>query len=191
MAQVRNLEIFRPGTFTAMDGREVTFSEQQLNEVAGTYNPQLFKSPLTVGHPKDNKPHLGDVLAVYMHNNHLSIAAEFSDELFDGIQSGSYKNRSASFYLPDSPGNPTPGRFYLRHVGFLGAVPPAVKGLPPLNFSASERVAPVDFASTSTPVCFAGVHDCDMSARIPVRQPDGSVKQAFLWRGQLLYRADV
>lgn len=187
MPQIRNLEIFRPGTFTSMDGRETTFSESQLNEVAESYNPKLFKSPLTIGHPKDNKPHLGDVLAIYMHNNRLSVAAEFSDALFEGIQSGAYKNRSASFYLPESPGNPTPGRFYLRHVGFLGAVPPAVKGLSPLNFTETDRTAPVDFASTLTPVSFSGIHDCDTSRSFPVRQPDGSIKQAFLWRGQLLY----
>ena len=40
-----------------------------------------------------------------------------------------FKKRSASFYPPGHPANPTPDRPYLRHVGFLGAQPPAVKGL--------------------------------------------------------------
>ena len=34
------------------------------------------------------------------------------------------------------PNNPTPGRYYLKHVGFLGAIQPAVDGLRPVEFSA-------------------------------------------------------
>ncbi|OIO04834.1 MAG: hypothetical protein AUJ49_02085, partial [Desulfovibrionaceae bacterium CG1_02_65_16] len=50
-----------------------------------------------------------------------------------------FKKISASFYLPDSPANPAPGVFYLRHVGFLGAAAPAVKGLKPVAFAAGEE----------------------------------------------------
>ena len=32
-----------------------------------------------------------------------------------------------------------PGKWYVRHVGFLGAHPPAVKGLAPINFAAGEQ----------------------------------------------------
>ncbi|GKW13527.1 hypothetical protein [Pectobacterium sp. IFB5596] len=192
MAQVRNFEIFRPGTFTAMDGRAITFTESMLNEVAQTYNPALWSAPLTIGHPRDNQPHLGDTKVVYMRNRSLHVEAEFAEPLLEGIKSGSYKNRSASFYMPDSPGNPTPGRLYLRHIGFLGSVPPAVTGLSPLNFAASVQGSGcADFASTSTPVCFAGINDCDTSASFAVPQPDGSTKQAFMWRGKLLYLPEV
>ena len=52
------------------------------------------------------------------------------DEGFAGLlKAGRFKKRSASFYPPGHPSNPTPDRPYLRHVGFLGAQPPAVKGL--------------------------------------------------------------
>ena len=57
----------------------------------------------------------------------------------DWVAAGRYKKRSASFYTADHPSNPTPGKPYLRHVGFLGAQPPAVKGL-------------ADFAGTDEPV---------------------------------------
>ncbi|MBF0186018.1 MAG: hypothetical protein HQM06_16735, partial [Magnetococcales bacterium] len=48
---------------------------------------------------------------------------------------GRFKKISASFYPPDSPNNPTPGLFALRHIAFLGAQPPAIKGLPDAKFA--------------------------------------------------------
>jgi len=57
------------------------------------------------------------------------------------VKNGAFKKISASFYTPDSASNPVPGVFYLRHVGFLGAEPPAVKGLRAPEFSdAAEGV---------------------------------------------------
>ncbi len=50
------------------------------------------------------------------------------------VKAGRFKSRSASFYHPDNPNNPKPGVYYLRHVGFLGAQPPAVKGLKAVEF---------------------------------------------------------
>ena len=54
------------------------------------------------------------------------------------VEAGRYKKISASFYLPDAPNNPVPGVYYLRHVGFLGAQPPAVKGLKAAEFADAE-----------------------------------------------------
>jgi hypothetical protein len=70
----------------------------------------------------------------------------------DLVNAGRYGSISAAFYRPDSPNNPVPGVWYLRHVGFLGAQPPALKGLPPPSFAggpddavtfAEPRKAPV------------------------------------------------
>ncbi len=56
------------------------------------------------------------------------------------MEAGRYKKVSASFYQPDSPNNPVPtGVFYLRHVGFLGAQPPAIKGLKDIAFNENEE----------------------------------------------------
>ncbi len=54
------------------------------------------------------------------------------------VDSGRYKKRSASFYAPDSPNNPVPGVYYLRHVGWLGALPPGVKGLDEVSLTEAE-----------------------------------------------------
>ena len=56
------------------------------------------------------------------------------------MEAGRYKHVSAAFYAPDSPRNPKPGVYYLRHVGALGAVPPSIKGLGPLTFAEDDTV---------------------------------------------------
>lgn len=55
------------------------------------------------------------------------------------VASGAFKKISASFYAPDSPSNPVPGVYYLRHIGFLGAAAPAVKGMRNPSFADSEE----------------------------------------------------
>ena len=73
----------------------------------------------------------------------LRLEADFRqmDPAFaEAVEAGRYKHVSAAFYAPDSPRNPKPGGYYLRHVGVLGAVPPAVKGLGPLTFAEDDTV---------------------------------------------------
>ena len=98
-----------------------------LAEIAATYNKALREAPLTVGHPKDNLPAYGWVAKVYVNaEGNLAIDPEQVDPAFaEMVRAGRFKKRSASFYPPNAPHNPTPGRWYLRHVGFLGAQPPA------------------------------------------------------------------
>ena len=55
------------------------------------------------------------------------------------MRQGAYKKISASFFSTDSPRYPAPGTLYLRHVGFLGAQPPAVKGLAGVTFGEGEE----------------------------------------------------
>jgi hypothetical protein len=76
---------------------------------------------VVVGHPKDNAPAYGWVESLKRDGEVLwaklkDIVPEFREWLDKKL----YKKRSISLY-PDGS---------LRHVGFLGAVPPAVKGLP-------------------------------------------------------------
>jgi len=63
------------------------------------------------------------------------------------VDAGRYKFRSASFYEPNDPSNPTPGSWHLKHVGWLGAQPPSVKGLG-AAFSEGDISEGVTFAET-------------------------------------------
>lgn len=64
------------------------------------------------------------------------------------VKNGNLIAKSASFYEPNSPNNPTPGKWHLRHIAALGEEPPAVKGLKPLQeeFDFSEAEGVVSFS---------------------------------------------
>jgi hypothetical protein len=57
-----------------------------------------------------------------------------------------FKKRSASFYPPGHPSNPKPGNWYLRHVAFLGAQPPAIAGL--ADFAEDDNSGTVNFSES-------------------------------------------
>jgi len=115
------------------------FSESDLQASASAYNPALHEAPIVVGHPKADAPAYGWVKSLSFADG-LEAEPHQVDEAFSElVQAGRYKKISASFYTPDAPTNPVPGVYYLRHVGFLGAQPPAVKGLKPVEFSESDE----------------------------------------------------
>lgn len=130
------IQIFKPGKHTAMSGVSLDFSESDLAASAKAYNPALHEAPIVVGHPKGDLPRYGGIGAISYADGHLN--AEPRDvvpEFAELVNRKLYNKVSASFYSPDSPSNPVPGVWYLRHVGFLGAQPPAIKGLNPNGIS--------------------------------------------------------
>ncbi len=134
------IEIFRPGKFKAMNGKEIEFSAAMLESIAKAYEPSVHQSPLVIGHPKLEDPAYGWVKALNFANSRLMAEPEAVVEEFAGVvAAGLYKNVSASFFTPDHPANPKPGNYYLKHVGFLGATPPAVSGLKPVSFASGDE----------------------------------------------------
>ena len=137
------LHIFSAGTHRDGQGRERTYTESDLEAIASAYDPALHQAPVVIGHPKDDAPAYGWVRRLVVKGQRLYADLEqVSDEFAEWVRAGHYKMRSASFYLPE--GSPVPGTMYLRHVGFLGAMPPAVKGLEPFQFG--DGRAYVEFA---------------------------------------------
>ena len=132
-------EIFKSGTRTDNNGRTVTITDADVVQAAAAYDPKLHEAPLVIGHPKTDAPAYGWVGGLHADGGVLSADfAQMDDDFVGLVQSGRYKKVSASFYPPDSPSNPKPGSWYLRHVGFLGAQPPAVKGLSAINFAEDD-----------------------------------------------------
>ncbi len=133
-------EIFKSGTRTDNNGRKVTITDADVAQAAAAYDPKLHEAPLVIGHPKTDAPAYGWVGSLQADGGVLSADfAQMDDDFVSLVQSGRYKKVSASFYPPDSPSNPKPGSWYLRHVGFLGAQPPAVKGLSAINFAEDDE----------------------------------------------------
>ncbi|UUE71100.1 hypothetical protein [Pectobacterium aroidearum] len=142
------LAVFAPGTHTAVDGRTVTFTLDNCIDLASSYDPSLSEAPFVIGHPSLTAPAYGWAKRFEVRDGLVYAEPKQVNPAFaEAFNAGSYKKRSLSIYLPDTPNNPKPGHYYARHVGFLGAVPPAIKGLPDVQFSeASGDNAPLEFA---------------------------------------------
>lgn len=154
------LPILPAGRHTALDGRPVEFTEAILQEIAETYDPALHEAPLVIGHPKLNGPAYGWAKGLEVRDGMLFAEPhQVVPEFAEAANRKMYKKRSASVYLPDSPGNPVPGKHYLRHIGFLGAMPPAIKGIPDaeLNFAEDDGGLALEFAEP--PYALTGVTD--------------------------------
>lgn len=138
-AAPKSLQIFKPGRHTSMAGQALEFGESHLQATAQAYDPSLHQAPLVVGHPQHDKPAYGWVGALSFADGALeAVPADVDPAFAEMVDRKAFKFISAAFYAPDAPGNPVPGVYYLRHVGFLGAVPPAVKGLRSPSFSSGE-----------------------------------------------------
>jgi len=132
------IEIFRGGKQIDSGGREHD-GNALIARAVETFNPSYHEPPIVVGHPKDNAPAFGWVQGLKQSGNRLLAKVRDVVPEFEAIaKQGLFKKRSASFY-PD-------GR--LRHVGFLGAAPPAVKGLADLKFDDGETMLTFEFSAS-------------------------------------------
>ncbi|MCB6182320.1 phage protease [Leeia sp. TBRC 13508] len=132
----KTLHIFKAGKHTAMSGVTLAFSESDLAASAAAYDPALHQAPIVVGHPSTDDPAYGWIKSLQVSDDGMFAEPDQVDPAFaEIVNKGYYKKISASFYLPDSPANPVPGVYYLRHVGFLGAQAPAIKGLKNASFA--------------------------------------------------------
>lgn len=145
MSEPKPIQIFRPGRHVAMSGDVLDFTEADLAASAAAYDPAKHEAPIVVGHPKLDAPAYGWVKSVAFADGLEAAPHQVEPAFAEMVAAGRFKKVSASFFSPTSPQNPVPGVWYLRHVGFLGAVPPAVKGLRSPEFAAGEEGV-VEFA---------------------------------------------
>jgi hypothetical protein len=136
------VEIFRTGTHKDSKGREFTASESDLDQII--QNHKLGAAPAVIGHPKQDGPAyawVGDLM-----RKGASLFSKFADinpAFDDGVALGAYRNRSISLVRDPEHG------LRLRHVGWLGAVPPAIDGLSPapVQFSQAEGAEVFEFSA--------------------------------------------
>ncbi len=124
------LHLARPGRFTDMHGQDVTLTPDLLAQLAASYDPNIYRAPLVIGHPKTNSPAFGHLASLEATPEGLfGVPINVDPAFAEAVNSGKYPQRSLSFWPADHPASPTPGRPYVRHLGVLGAVPPAIPGL--------------------------------------------------------------
>ncbi|MBS1186691.1 MAG: peptidase [Burkholderiaceae bacterium] len=134
-----------------MAGEAIEFTEADLAATASAYAPGTHEAPLVIGHPSTDDPAQGWVASLAANARGLfAVPRDVAPAFAEQVGQRRYGKVSAKFYRPDSPNNPVPGVWYLRHVGFLGAQPPGVKGLDDPAFSDGD-----DCVAFQEPVAFA------------------------------------
>ena len=138
---MKRINIFKAGKHTSAAGVALEFAESDLQASVDAYDPKIHEAPITVGHPKDNLPAYGWISGLEFSEDRGMDAtpSQVDADFAEMVAGGKFKKISASFYSPESPTNPVPGTYYLRHVAFLGAQPPAVKGLKGIEFNEAEE----------------------------------------------------
>lgn len=131
------IEIFKTGVHKDSKGRERTWTAADLDKMVTMYTPADHEAPAVIGHPKDNHPAYGWVAELKRVGELLlakfkQVAPEFSAM----VEQGMFKKRSIRVNVDGS----------LGHVGFLGAVPPAIKGLKDIEFAQDEEGFDYDYS---------------------------------------------
>jgi len=119
-------EIFRTGTWTDASGNTREWTTEDLDTIITNYKLEDREAPLVIGHPETDNPAYGWVEGIKRVGEILlAKGKDVVSEFEDMVKQGLFKNRSIRL---------TPDGTRLLHVGFLGAVAPAVSGLKNINF---------------------------------------------------------
>ena len=134
------VEIFKGGKQVDSGGNEHD-GDAMIDQAVASFNAAEHEPPLVTGHPQDNDPAYGWVKDLKSEvvdgvKRLFMKASQVVPEFEELVKAGRFKKRSAAFYAD--------GR--LRHVGFLGAMPPAVKGLADLKFNDAEPPVSFEFS---------------------------------------------
>lgn len=131
-------EVFRAGEQTDSQGRTKTWTREDLDQMVANHAAGTA-APFVIGHPKTDDPawgwsaglkREGDVL--------LAKGRDVQPEFEQAVSSQRYPKRSIRI-------NKTDNGYQLGHIGFLGAVPPAVDGLAPIQFNTDDQGEYFDF----------------------------------------------
>jgi hypothetical protein len=136
----RWVEIISTGLHLDSEGKLRNIDADFLEAVVAGYDKAIHEAPAVIGHPANNAPAYGWAKALRVRDGVLEAQFGEVDSNFEQmVRDGRFKKRSASFYLDPAtaPGGRAP---YLRHVGFLGAQPPAIKGLRDIQFSEGDAL---------------------------------------------------
>jgi hypothetical protein len=114
------IEAFKTGTHTDNQGQTKTVTIADLDHMVEKYDPIKNGAPIVIGHPQSNAPAYGWVEALKRIGETLYFKAWYvTPEFTEMVKAGLFKKRSVSLY-PDGT---------LKHIGFFGAMPPAIRGM--------------------------------------------------------------
>ncbi|MCP4105484.1 MAG: hypothetical protein GY749_08100 [Desulfobacteraceae bacterium] len=120
------IQVFRTGNHTDSAGNKKKYNREDLLEITKKYNTQAeYEAPLVIGHPQTDDPAYGWIKSLKVAGEKLYAEIDaISEHVRNLVQKKMYKYVSIALY-PDR---------LLRHVGLLGAAPPAVRGMEAVKF---------------------------------------------------------
>jgi len=130
----------------ADNGKRLT--PEIIQEVVETF-AEVKEAPVTIGHTyADYMPAFGWVKKVWTNgdNNLLLGEVELIPPLKEFFQQGYFRKWSVGIRK-----RPKDGKHYLHHLAFLGAVPPAIKGLSVIKMSEEGETERYEFSDKANP----------------------------------------
>ena len=145
---MKPFEIFMTGTHTDMGGNTREWTESDLDSIVAKYSERTVDAPIVCGHPDDSSPAFGWISKIYRQGKRLfAEPKDVVDEFAEAVKKRMYKYVSICV-RPDNS---------VKHVGFLGGMPPAVKGLAEVRFAANDEAITYQFADRETASAFQSV----------------------------------
>lgn len=131
------IEVFKTGEHISANGIAKNWTEEDLQSIVNAYNEQQdHNAPVVIGHPTTNSPAYGWVKALEYKDGVIYAELDKVDTQFaELVNEGKYQKVSIALYENG----------LLRHVGFLGAVPPAIKGLKPFKFNSEQKYIEINY----------------------------------------------
>ena len=137
------LPVLYPGKWN-----DLPFTAAMIKEMAAGFNPNAESCPVKIGHEGDDtQPQLSQVRVVKVApctltngktvENCLYVRMDRTPEALASLRQ--YRKTSIEAWPPQHQSNPTPGKWNLKGLAFLGAAAPAVSGLPPTHLSANSQ----------------------------------------------------
>lgn len=130
------IEVFKSGTVTDSAGNTKIYTDEDLQTIADKYNESIKDNdnndvPFVRGHPTTDSPAVGWVEKLkVVTDTLLAKPKEMIDDFVEQVKNKEYKKISIAL-KPE---------LVLRHIGFLGAIAPAVSGMESVEFAEGEYV---------------------------------------------------
>jgi hypothetical protein len=160
--------------------RPYPITEADLSEYVESYDPKRYRAPLIFRHNTHGKSDVELSASKFafgfpqklkrVGDEVKAVFSKISPVAKKWIDEGNVIALSPSFYYPNSPNNPTPGKKSLRHIALLGTEQPAIAGMP-LELTPTELSATEDdetcYSFTAAAQAGAGCLEFSMGSTLP------------------------
>ena len=145
------VQIAKVGAAVDGAGNEFQFTPSILRDLQETYSPKdRHRAPFLENHDESQR-NKGLVTSLKVEGDRLfADSADMDRDFAAAVNSGRIPSLSPALYHPQSPNNPTPGRWHLRHVA--GVQIPGIKGMLRPEFSEGDGGTVYLFGEVENPV---------------------------------------